>query len=104
MNKLAQNFAEIEKGAGLPTLSAELPSQMIVKILPYIYGIAGILLLLNLISQGFKIMTSKGDPKVMEVAQTKLKNSMFGIIILFASFWIVQLLFKFFGINIILFS
>lgn len=72
--------------------------------LPYIFGIVGIILLLNIITSGFKMMTSKGDPKVMQSAQAKLTTSLVGIIILFASFWIVQIIMKFIGINTLLFS
>ena len=77
---------------------------IITGVLPYIFAIAGVVLLFNIISSGFKMMTSKGDPKVLQVAQAKLTTSVIGIVILFASFWIVQLVMQFLGINTVLFN
>lgn len=100
MNLLAQNFAEIEKAAGIPTVSVGGVGPIVTKILPYVFGAAGIILVLNVISSGLKIMTSVGDPKNLQGAQSKLTTSLIGILILFTSFWIVQLILKFLGINI----
>ncbi len=80
--------------------SAEIISEM----LPYVFGIAGIILLLNIISSGLKMMTSQGDPKALGASQAKLTTSAIGILILFTSFWLVQLIMKFIGINTILFN
>lgn len=73
---------------------------IVTKILPYLFGIAGIILLLNIISSGFKMMTSRGEPKTLQAAQAKLTTSLIGIIILFASFWIVRLIGQFLGIGL----
>jgi hypothetical protein len=72
--------------------------------LPYIFGVAGIFLLVNIITAGFKIMNSQGDPKAMQEAQLKLKNSALGVLILFTSFWIVKLVLQFFGIDVLIFD
>lgn len=72
-------------------------------LLPWIYGIAGIILLFNIISSGLKMMTSQGDPKALSAAQAKLTTSILGIFILFASFFIVRLIMSFIGINTTLF-
>jgi len=77
---------------------------IITEILPYIFGVAGIILLFNIISSGLKMMTSAGDPKVFQAAQAKLTTSVIGILILFTSFWIVMLVMKFLGINTVLFN
>ena len=100
---LAQNFEAIEAigipGLKISTFRGSSPSEIITVLLPYIFGIAGILLLLNLIASGFKMMMSKGDPKALQGAQAKLTTSAIGILILFTSFWIVQLVLQFFGIS-----
>lgn len=72
--------------------------------LPYIFGIVGIILLLNIITSGLRMMTSRGEPKTLQAAQAKLTTSLIGILILFASFWVVQIIMKFIGINTLLFS
>jgi hypothetical protein len=98
---------DIQNEAGLTAMQLNLnmkPFQFIGSVLPYIYGAAGIFLLINIITAGFKIMNSQGDPKAMQEAQLKLKNSVVGMLILFASFWIVQVVLLFFGINITIFG
>lgn len=100
-------FTSIQNDAGLTSPQMNLnmkPFQFVGILLPYIYGIFGIILIINIITSGFRIMTSQGDPKGMQESQQKLKNSAVGLLILFASFWIVQLLFTFFGIRLDLFT
>lgn len=70
-------------------------------VLPFVFGISGIILIFNLISAGFKMMTSAGDPKAMQMARGKITTSVVGIVILLTSFWIVQLIWKFLGINVV---
>lgn len=78
--------------------------EILTDILPYVFGVAGIILLFNIISSGFKMMTSQGDPKVMQAAQAKLSTSMIGVVILFVSFWLVQLIMQFLGVKTSLFN
>lgn len=94
-------FTSIQNGAGLPAWNALMqPSEIISKTLPYVFGAAGIILMINIITSGFKIMASQGDPKAMQEAQLKLKNSTIGVLILFTSFWIVGLIGQFFGLGV----
>ena len=106
--KLAQNFEAIE-AIGLPSLKFSTfldssPAEIITGLLPYVFGVAGIILLFNIITSGLKMMTSQGEPKTLQAAQAKLSTSAIGILILFVSFWIVQLIKKFIGVNTILFN
>ncbi len=103
MNYLAQDLLKISNDAGL-TAYAIKPAQIIQLALPYVFGAAGIILLLNIITSGFKMMTSVGDPKVLQAAQAKITTSVIGILILFASFGIVTIIMKFLGIDIIFFN
>ena len=73
-------------------------------ILPYIFGAAGIALLIYLIIGGLQIMTSRGDPKAMQAAQSKITNAVIGFIIVFLAFIIVQLLGQVLGLKGTLFS
>ncbi|WKZ25373.1 MAG: hypothetical protein QY322_03195 [bacterium] len=98
-------FTSIQNNAGLPAWNVLLePAGFIELALPYIFGVAGIILLFNIVTSGFKMMTSQGDPKVMQVAQAKLTTSAIGILILFTSFWIVKLVMQFLGIDLTLFG
>lgn len=94
------SFDAIQINSGLPSwIMFVTPLFFILAALPYLFAIAGIILLFMIISSGFQMMTSKGDPKVMQTVQGKLTTSVIGIVIIFASFWIVQLILKFFDIN-----
>ncbi len=68
-------------------------------ILPLIYSIAGILLLLYLIMGGLGLMTSAGDPKKVEASKHRITNAIIGIVIIFASYWIIQLVSTLLGVE-----
>ncbi|MEK7166350.1 MAG: pilin [Patescibacteria group bacterium] len=72
------------------------------KILPYLYAIAGFGLLAYLIFGGFMFMTSQGDPKKAEAAKTILTQAIMGFIIVFAAFWITQIINYIFGLGLTL--
>lgn len=59
--------------------------------LTYVFAFAGIGLLLMIISSGFTMMMSAGDPKKMEAGKSRLTNSIIGFIIIFGAYWVVQL-------------
>ena len=65
---------------------------VITRAVPYIFAAAGIMLLLYLISGGFSYMTSAGDPKAIQAAKGKITNALVGFLIIFISYWIVQLI------------
>jgi len=59
--------------------------------LPFIYPIAGILVLAYFLWGGFEYLTSMGDPKKAEAARGKLTNAVVGFVIIFTAYWIVQI-------------
>ena len=61
-------------------------------LLPYIFSIAGIALLIYLISGGFQLMTSRGDPKAIQSAQGKITNALIGFAIIFVAYFVVNIL------------
>ncbi|MGA3291642.1 MAG: hypothetical protein ABSC49_00675 [Candidatus Microgenomates bacterium] len=68
-------------------------------ILNYVFGAAGIALLIYLILGGFQMMLSRGDPKAMQGAQAKITNALIGFVIIIIAFFIVQLLGQLLGIQ-----
>lgn len=64
---------------------------IISSILPYIFTIAGIILLIYLIFGGFQYMLSGGDPKAAQSARTHITNALIGFLIVFIAFWVVQI-------------
>ena len=72
---------------------------LITVVLPYVFGAAGILLLIYLVLGGLEMMTSKGEPKAMQSAQGKITNALIGFIIVIFAFVIVQLFGQLLGIK-----
>lgn len=64
---------------------------LIGRLLPYIFAAAGFGLLLMIVSAGFSLLTSAGDPKQMEAAKSRLTNGLIGFFIIFLAYWIVQI-------------
>jgi hypothetical protein len=61
-------------------------------ILTLIFFLTGLVFFMNLVIAGWEYMTSAGDPKKIAGASTRLINSFFGIVVVFASFLIVRLI------------
>lgn len=74
---------------------------IISKLLPYIFTAAGIGLLIFLIFGGISMMLSRGDPKALEAAKAKITGALTGFIILFVSYWIVQIIGQVLGLTAI---
>lgn len=84
---------------GGQTITGPLPAgrftnlaSLVTNALPIVFSVAGIILLLYLLWGGFDYLSSMGDPKKAESGQNKITNAVIGFIIIFAAFWIVQLI------------
>lgn len=64
---------------------------MVSALLIYVFPIAGLILLLYLIYGGYKYMLSRGDPKSLEQAKGIITTAVIGFIIVFISYWVVQI-------------
>ena len=99
MEKLADiDWINLENVA-TPNLSNPTIGNIIKTIIPYIYTSAGILLLLYLIYGGFSYITSLGDPKGIQTAKGKITNALVGFLIVFFSYFIIQLIAEIFNIE-----
>lgn len=67
-------------------------------LLPFLFVFAGLLLLIYLIIGGFGLMTSGGDPKAMDAAKSKITSAVIGFIVIFVSYWLIQVLQIVFGL------
>ncbi len=82
-------------GAGPnPTIGAILSTAV-----PLVMAFAGLGLLLMLISAGYTFLTSAGDAKKMQQGKQQLTNAIVGFFIVFAAYWIVQLVGTIFGLE-----
>jgi len=66
---------------------------------PFIFAIAGVGLLLMIVSAGFSLMTSAGDAKKMESGKQRLTYAIVGFIVIFCAYWITQLFGMMFGVE-----
>lgn len=92
---------ELAQNLNLPggqTITGPLPAgrftnlaSLITNALPILFSIAGVILLLYLLWGGFDYLTSMGDPKKAESGRGKITNAIIGFIIIFAAYWLVQL-------------
>lgn len=71
------------------------------KLLPYIFVLAGILMLAYLIYGGFQLMISAGDPKGIQEGKGKIVNAIVGFIVIFAAYWLVQILQVVFHLSVV---
>lgn len=67
--------------------------------IPFVFAFSGIALLLMLIAAGFDFVTSAGDPKKLEMGKQRLTYAIVGFLVIFVSYWMVQLAGIIFGIQ-----
>jgi len=68
--------------------------------LPIVIGLAGLGLLVMLISAGYTFMTSAGDAKKMESGKQRLTYAIMGFFIIFGAYWVVQIVGIMFGTGV----
>lgn len=71
------------------------------ELLPYIYVFAGLILLFMMIFGGIGLMTAAGDPKKMEASQKRITMALVGFLIVFVSYFVVQIVEVVLGIKIL---
>ncbi len=103
MNKIAQEGLQVDYNNLIADTTPNFSStttigDIVARLIPYFFFFAGVLLLLYLIMGGFLLMTSKGDPKAISAAKNKITYGLVGFIIVFAAYWIVQVLGMFLGL------
>jgi len=113
MSKLALSFPEIKEkipeiDAGLSdakrgsfSFSANTPAEIVTDLMPYIFTIAGIILFIMIIAGGFSIFTSAGNAEKVKKGQGMLVNALIGFLIIFAAYWIIQLVEFSLGLDLI---
>ncbi len=83
------------------TGSANNVSEIVNILLPYLFVFAGLLLLSYLIAGGFQLMTSANNEKGVAAAKAKITNAVIGFLLLFVSFWLVQIIEVILGVQLL---
>lgn len=85
------------KGSGrLTSLGA-----LITSLMDYIFVIAGLILLFMIISSGYSLLTSAGNPEAIAKGKSRLTAALVGFLLVFAAFWILQIIEVFLGIPVV---
>jgi hypothetical protein len=95
----APDLESIQSSAGLDLPFTNVAGLISVT-LPYVFGIAGIALLIYLVTGGFQMMFARGDPKAIQSAQAKVTNALIGFAIMVVAYFIVQILGQLLGIDV----
>lgn len=69
-------------------------------LVPIIITLAGLILFIMLIAGGFQMLTSASNPEAAKAGQQRLTTALVGFLIIFAAYWIVQVVEIVLGINI----
>jgi len=81
------------------TSSSTKIAEIVSLLLPYIFVIAGLLLLFSIISGGFSMMTAGDNVDGAKKAKLKITSALIGFVILFAAFWIMQIIEVMLGVD-----
>ncbi len=68
------------------------PTSLISSILPTVYIVAGLILFIYLVVGGFMLIASAGNEKQAEGGKQAVTNAIIGFVIIFASYWIIQII------------
>lgn len=77
------------------------PAALINLLLPNLFVVAGILLLFFTVGAGFQIITNPADKKAQEEGSKRIGYAIGGFVLLFISYWIVQIIERVLGIPIL---
>jgi len=75
--------------------------QIISHLLTYIFPIAGVLTLVYLLYGGIHLMIALGNEEGIREAKAKITGAIIGFLIVFASYWIVQILEIILGVQLL---
>src|SRR5690606_27251137 len=76
------------------TVAGQFPTlgSLISTILPNVFIISGVVLLFLLFFGGFTIITSNGNPEQTQKGMQSLTAAIIGFVIIFSSYWIIQII------------
>lgn len=71
------------------------------QLLPNIYTISGIILFILLFAGGFVIIVNAGNPEKQQQGGKAVTAAVVGFVVIFASFWLIQIIQQMTGVNIL---
>lgn len=95
------SYTNIADGTPLQYQTANSIGDYVSKLLPYALSFAGLILLAMLIMGGYEIMTAATDAKKADAGKARITTAVIGFVIIFAAYWITQILEIMTGISIL---
>jgi hypothetical protein len=89
---------------GNPKITGPLntPGAVISRFLTFFaFPIAGLILFIMLVWGGFEILSGAASKKSMDAGKQRIQSALLGFLLLFLSYWIVQLIEYVFGVSIL---
>ena len=84
-----------------PDAALYTPKGIIGKLLPYLLTFGGLILFVMIIWGGFEMLSGASDPKSQEAGKQRMTAAVIGFILLFASYWLAQIVQAVFGLSIL---
>lgn len=84
-----------------PDASMLTPKGIISHALPILFVLSGLILFIMFIWGGFEMLTGAANPKSQEAGKQRITAAVIGFLIIFASYWIAQIVQAIFGISIL---
>ncbi|MBI5151545.1 MAG: hypothetical protein HZA34_03135 [Candidatus Pacebacteria bacterium] len=91
----------INLGGGLTSSNVITFGAILTALLPYLYTASGIILFVMIIVGGFEMLFGATEPKSQESGKQKITSAAIGFILLFVSYWVIQIVQIIFGIQIL---
>ena len=101
MNNQSLAQLQVPHPSGLKFTGKTFVGNVLSDLLPYALILAGLFFFLNIILSGFKLLTSAGNPEGIQEAKGCLMTSIAGFLLIFASYWIAQIVQIIFNIKIV---
>ena len=76
-------------------------ASIINELLKYVFPLAGLILFFMLIAGGFQLLTSIGNPEKTKKGYQKIVFALIGFLVIFISYWLMQILEKVLGIRVL---
>lgn len=94
------DYGKLNSAIGLKSGNETLGG-IIGNLLPYLLTIAGLILFVMLVMGGFTMLAGAADKESQEKGKKMITSALVGFFIIFAAYWIAQLLQVIFKINIL---
>ena len=77
------------------------PAGILNRVLDFAFPIAGLILFVMIVFGGFEMLTGAANKKNIDQGKQRVTAAIIGFLLLFASFWLVQIMEKIFGVRIL---